>query len=110
MTCLSEQAELYFELANKPSLSPAEQLRLNICRQTLQSSNITDRSALARIKAIQHETCQKIAALENSFKDCKKMYEVYSDIAKTYYAISKGDYVSKLIIKQINRSNAQNIT
>lgn len=110
LTCLSEQAELYFELANKPSLSPAEQLRQNICRQTLQSSNITDRSALDRLKTIQQETCKKIAALENSFKDCKKMYEVYSDIAKTYYAISKGDYVSKLIIKQINRSNAQNIT
>lgn len=25
------------------------------------------------------------------------MYDVYSDIAKTYYDISKGDYISNLI-------------
>ena len=25
------------------------------------------------------------------------MYDVYMDIAKTYYDISKGDYISKLI-------------
>lgn len=28
------------------------------------------------------------------------MYEVYRDIADTYYSIAKGDYVSKLIEKE----------
>lgn len=94
---LVEQAELYFELADKSELSPAEQLQLNICRQTLQNNNITDRSDLDRLKSLRKETGQKIAVLEKSFRDCRKMYEVYSDIAATYYAISKGDYISKLI-------------
>ncbi len=28
------------------------------------------------------------------------MYEVYRDIADTYYSIAKGDYISKLIDKK----------
>lgn len=100
LTCLSEQAELYFELVGKPSLSPTEQLRLNLCRQALQSNNITDRSDLDRLKTMQQENSTKIAALEKSFKDCRDMYEVYTDIADTYYEISKGDYISKLVAKQ----------
>lgn len=94
---LIEQYELYYELTNKPALSPAEQLSLNICKQTLQNSNITDRSNFEHLKALQQEMSKKIAVLENTFKDCKKLYEVYSDISKTYYKISKGDYVSKLV-------------
>lgn len=28
------------------------------------------------------------------------MYEVYRDIADTYYSIANGDYVSKLMVKE----------
>lgn len=38
-----------------------------------------------------------MTALKENFKSCQQLYEVYSDIAKTYYDISKGDYVSKLV-------------
>ena len=31
------------------------------------------------------------------FQDCEGMYEVYKDIADTYYAIAKRDYISKYI-------------
>ena len=94
---LIEQAETYFELIDKPDLSVSEQLRLKICRQTLDSNNISDRADYDRLKAVQQETDKKIAALKTSFENCKQIYDVYSDIAKTYYDISKGDYISRLI-------------
>lgn len=94
---LIEQAEAYFELIDKPDLSVSEQLRLKICRQTLESNNISNRADLDSLKAIQQETDKKITVLKNSFENCKQMYEVYEDIAKTYYDISKGDYISKIV-------------
>ncbi|GAB5083203.1 hypothetical protein Osc1_23810 [Hominimerdicola sp. 21CYCFAH17_S] len=39
---------------------------------------------------------QKIAALKTDFENCKQLYVVYADIAKTYNEISKGDYISRL--------------
>ena len=97
---LIEQAETYFELIGKTDLSVSEQLRLKICRQTLESNNISDQADFDRLKAIQQETDKKIAVLKSSFENCKGMYEVYKNIADTYYSIANGDYVSKLMVKE----------
>lgn len=94
---LMEQTETYFSLADKSQLSDTEQLSLKICRQTLLNNNISNRSDFERLKAIRTETDKKIAALQKTFEDCEEMYEVYRDIADTYYSISKGDYISKLL-------------
>lgn len=94
---LTEQAETYFSLADKSQLSDTEQLSLKICRQSLQNNNISDHSDFERLKAVRTETDKKIAALKKTFEDCEGMYEVYKDIANTYYAIAKGDYISKLV-------------
>ena len=40
---------------------------------------------------------QELAVLKRNFENCKRLYDIYSDIAKTYYDISKGDYISNLI-------------
>ena len=97
---LAEQAETYFRLANKPSLTETEQLSLKICRQTLQNNNISDRSDYEHLKAIRQGTDKKIAVLKKSFEDCKRLYKVYKDIADTYVRITKGDYISELIEKK----------
>lgn len=97
---ISEQADICFELKRKSKLSTAEQLQFDICKQTLINNNITSQAELERLKALKSETSKKIAVLEKSFKDCWEMYEVYTDIADTYYEISKGDYISKLVAKQ----------
>lgn len=94
---LIEQAERYFELADKPQLTLAEKLKLNICKQAINGSNIQSRADLERIKSVKQETDKKIAALKYSFENCKQLYEVYADIANTYYQISNGDYISKLV-------------
>ena len=94
---LTEQADNYFRLSDKENLSPSEQLQLKICSQTLTNNNIKSRSDCDRLKAFHQETSEKIAVLKSNFENCKLIYDVYSDIAETYYDISKEDYISSLI-------------
>lgn len=96
MDGLLESAETYFTLSDKTSLSVSEQFRMNICNQTLQNNNLNSREDFERLKALYSETGKKIAALKNDFENCKQVYDVYADIAKTYAEISKEDYVSRL--------------
>ena len=97
---LIEQAERYFELADKSQLTLSEKLKLNICRQAINGSNIQNRTDLERIKSIKQETDKKIAALKANFENCKHLYEVYADIAHTYYDISNGDYISHFMAEE----------
>lgn len=94
---LAEQADTYFSLIDKPHLSVAEKLKLKICRQTLESNNIRTRLDYEQMKSSQAKINKKIAVLKNSLENCKQIYEVYADIASTYYLISNGDYISKLV-------------
>ena len=100
MDSLIEQAERYFELADKPRFTLSEKLKLNICRQAVNGSNIQSRADLERIKSIKQETDKKIAALKTNFENCKQLYEFYADIAHTYYDISSGDYISHLVAEE----------
>jgi len=94
---LTEQADNYFRLSDKENLSSSEQLQFKICGQTLTNNNIKSRSGCDRLKAFHQETSEKIAVLKSNFENCKRLYDIYSDIAETYYDISKGDYISSLI-------------
>lgn len=94
---LIEQAEKYFELLDKPSLTLSEKLKLNICKQAISSHNIQSRPELEQLKSTAQETAKKIALLKENFEKCRQLYEVYSDIAHTYYDISSGDYISRLV-------------
>lgn len=94
---LIESTEMFYTLSDKDNLSVAEELKLNICRQTLMNNNISSHSDLDRLKIMQQETNKKIAALKNQFENCKQLYEVYGEITRTYAVISKRDYVKGVI-------------
>ncbi len=100
INCLVEQAETYFSLIDKPQISISERLKLNLCKQTLKNNNILTHSDCDHLKVLQQETDKKIAALKNNFENCKHLYDTYTDIAHTYYEISKGDYISKLVAEE----------
>ena len=97
LNSLVESADNFYELLEKSSLSISEKLRLNICRQTMQKNGINSGGDFERLKQLQSDTKQKISALNSNFENCKKLYDVYTDIAKTYHEISKGDYISRLM-------------
>lgn len=50
-----------------------------------------------------YENLEKISALKDNLEGCRQRYDVYSDIAKTYDEISKGDYISKLVEEEKQR-------
>ena len=97
LNSLVESANTFYELSEKSSLSISEKLRINICRQSIQKKGINSREDFEHLKHLQSDTQQKISTLNNSFESCKKLYDVYADIAKTYHEISKGDYISRLV-------------
>ena len=38
-----------------------------------------------------------LGAAKDNLESCRKRYDVYSDIAKTYAEIPRGDYISDLV-------------
>ena len=59
------------------------------------------------MKSVVMEKGNKIAALKEDFKSSRQLFDVYSDIVKTYMDITKEDYVSQLIkVQQEMEKNA----
>ena len=97
LNSLVKQAESYFALMDKGNLSATEQLMLKMQGDTLKRNNISSREDYDRLKALQKSTENQVAALRAQFNQTKLLYEVYDGIAQTYYNISKGDYISRLV-------------
>ena len=93
---LAEQAEEYFQLMDKPSLTVEEQLRAKMFKATLKQKNIESRSDYDYLKGVITETEQKAAPIKAHYNKCASLLKEYSDISDTYNAISQGDYISKI--------------
>ena len=104
---LVEQAEEYFSLLDKEERTSAEELRLKMYKPILGCNNITSRSDFEYLKSVVADTQKKTAPLKEKFEKCSRLYELYSEIAKTYYEISKGDYITRLVEEeQKNRKHS----
>ena len=97
LKALADQAEEYFALIDKVERSPADELRLKMYKPILERRNIISRSDHEYLKSVVADTEQKAAPLKENFEKCSKLYDIYSEIAKTYYEISRGDYISRLV-------------
>ncbi len=97
LKALADQAEEYFALIDKVERSPADELRLKMYAPILERSNIASRSDFEYLKSVIADTEQKAAPLKENFEKCSRLYDIYSEIAKTYYEISRGDYISRLV-------------
>ena len=92
-----EHCEKYFDLRNKKELTPAEQVKLKIYTQTVQRVHVSDESYIESILNLKNSTDRKIETLTQNFRALENQFQTYSDIVKTYYEISKGDYISRLV-------------
>ena len=97
------QAEQYFGLLDKANCSQAEEVMLNLCRQTALNNGIHDRNDLDRLKKTKAEQDERLSELRKAFENAKKQYEVYRDISDTYRDISSGDYISRLMIAEAEK-------
>ena len=84
-------------LMDKAERTPAEDFRLKMYKPVLESNNITSRPDFEYLKSVISDTEQKVAPLKENFEKCSRFYDIYSDFAKTYYEISQGDYISRLV-------------
>ena len=103
MVSLLEQAQLFKELSAKGKLSDAEQLQLTVCRQALAQNDIHSPADVDSLRENTRHLSIKISALKENLEGCRKRYDVYLDIAKTYGEISQGDYISKLVEEERQR-------
>jgi hypothetical protein len=103
MVSLLEQAQLFKELSAKDKLSDAKQLQLTVCRQALEQNGIHSPADVDALREKARHLGIKISALKENLEGCRRRYDVYSDIAKTYGEISKGDYISELVEEERQR-------
>ena len=99
---VEKQVNRYFDLLEKPELSETEQLQLKMCRSLAERCNIHERDGLQRVEKLRKDTSEKVERLTEQMNDCKKLYDVYANIADTYKKISEGDYISNLINEKNN--------
>lgn len=91
------QGEMYFSLLDKDDLSASDRLKLKMHEAVMDRYGISNREDLEAIRKLRNDAKEKADVLNKQFDNCKKLYEIYGDIADTYYTISKGDYISKLV-------------
>ena len=103
MVSLLEQSQLFKELSTKGKLSDGEQLQLTVCRQALEQNDIHSPADVDSMREKARHLGIKISALKEKLEGCRQRYDVYSDIAKTYGEISRGDYISNLMEEEKRR-------
>ncbi len=103
MVSLWEQAKEYMALSKKGDLSVAEELKLSVIKTSLHENGIYSAADIDRLRSDAESLGKKISALKENLEGCRQRYDVYSDIAKTYAEISKGDYLSNLVEKEKQR-------
>ncbi len=92
-----EHCEKYFELKSKADLTPVEKISFEMYKQTAEHVHIDDECDIKHVRNLKLSNDEKITILTEQFNQCKKLYDGYTNAANTYYEISKGDYISKLV-------------
>ena len=69
---------------------------------------ITTTEDLNYLKSVVMEKGNKIAALKEDFKSSRQLFDVYSDIDKTYLQIVKEDYITSILKEQRRKQGHDN--
>ncbi len=75
----SEFREPLISTVKRKAYSQAEEVMLNLCRQTVLNNVIHDRADLVRLKKTKAVQDARLSELRKAFESAKKQYEVYSD-------------------------------
>ena len=105
---LQQQAELFFTLSKKDELSSAEQVQIKMCQISMEHNQITTTEDLSYLKSVVMEKGNKIAALKEDFKSSRQLFDVYSDIDKTYSQITEQNYFASILKEQRTKHDYDN--
>lgn len=107
MMSLLEQAQEYYALSSKGELSASEQLKITVCKQTMENNDIHSPADVDKLRERTENLIKKISALKDNLEGCRQRFDVYMDISKTYAEISKGDYIKKLVEEEKQRKEME---
>lgn len=91
------QSEFYFANVDKTDLSAEDRNRLEIYKSSMMANNIHSPDDINSWRERNSKLLSDITALKNTLTEKKNKIAMYTDIRDTYYEISRGDYISKLV-------------
>lgn len=100
-----ENAEQYFELSGKKTLSQAEKLKLQISEKVVKQVSVKSMDDVAAIKRMYEQANTKAEQLKQRYNSLEKRFNEYTDIAQYYKKLSRTDYITELINEQKRRPN-----
>ena len=100
---LIRQSEFYFANVDKTDLSAEDNNRLEIYKVSMMANDIHSPDDIDYWRERNSKLLSDITALKNSIAEKKNKIARYTDIRDTYYEISRGDYISKLVEEEIQR-------
>jgi hypothetical protein len=104
---LIRQSEFYFANADRNDLSGEDYKRLEIYKSSMIANDINSPDDINSWRNRNSKLQSDIMALKNSLAEKKNKLAMYTDIRDTYYKISRGDYISKLVEEEKLRSEQE---
>ena len=94
---LLRQSEYYFANADRNDLSGEDYKRLEIYKSSMIANDIHSPDEINSWRERNNKLQSDITALKNTLAEKKNKLAMYTNIRDTYYEISRGDYISKLV-------------
>lgn len=94
---LIRQGEYFFANADRNDLPDEDKKRLEIYKPSMQANDIYSLDDINSWRNRNSKLQSDIMALKNTLVEKKNKLAMYTDIRDTYYEISRGDYISKLV-------------
>lgn len=100
---LQNQAEDYYALMKKGELSEAEKVKITVHRQALRDNGILHPADVDSLRVKVDSLYKKATASKQELEGRRQRYAVYKDIRETYYEISKGGYIERMVEEERQR-------
>ena len=97
---LLKQHDNYCELEDKPDKSLAEKMKLSLARQSLSRHGIKSPEDLRQLELQKRDYDGRISEIQKTIDDNDYLVRALREISDTYYDISQGDYISKMIVEK----------
>jgi len=97
---LLKQYDSYCELGDKPDKTLTEKMKLSLARQSLSRHGIKSPEDVRQLEIQKQDYDDRIAEIQRAIDDNDYLVRALREISDTYYDISQGDYISKLIVEK----------
>ena len=97
---LLKQYDKCRELEDKPDKTLAEKMKLQIAKSSLSRHGINSPDDVRQLEIQKQDYDDRIAEIQRTIDDNDYLVKALREISDTYYDISQGDYISKLIVEK----------